>query len=825
MDSLSGKAKTAYEQSERIVELKSGEFNEWVGYAPVFKSDANPGVDIENFMANVRFPGYGETGRLMGMFIQHKMIESAGEAACEAPFYSRKLWDDRGSFMSAPSIRSLADIAMTIAAAAVFGPGVACLCMNLVDDVVFTAMDISNGLDAGDALQGLAKKGLVSAASMFAVGNVAGLGSGVISKTVLKGVEVMSNNVLSSAINSLDFEAMFKGRDFFDERGFNKGAFGEGAMAGVVAGMAGQFVSGTINESNLGQNATKVTGFNSGQIGEISSIGSFAGSMVGAGVTYGMTGNATFNVASIRGTGFMELHLGKDGFGMNFGMNGTDVSFSTINGVMNGFKHLEMNRNIEDAAWRNNMDVATALRSQYGFGDQAALKQLDQIISRETLLAGSGSLPAGARGQTVTENGQRVVYLAGYREGMSTEEQMSMGITLQHEAYRDGVTTADNSDETQMATYAHTLMTERMMNDPRYASLMGDLVSRDANLAKDLVMLNKAREKKNLGEFASYVDKTYDSSGDYWKLMEDGTLEYDGSMNLDLTELGGGVLEATESSHSANIAKWFGLEGEEGIVQAKALLGGAWDKVSNGYVVGNAVSLGSGLFDSVSKMFGVCQYLNTTTQYYTGAVNEYIARADKENVDKLNTTVLSKKTDNSSLVSVKNELGHEVFLHAIDENNPILPELKKQDDPAYASIPAIKKSGCNFLGSIAYPQMAVGQVLQDQQVLGIFNTAKELDDPFMPSRKVLTPEGVVNNPDVLTKLVLVKLGRADIAFSFGSIPRGITNYELVGYRLEVPYKDGSHFIAGGLKKTPVYNSGNTWEKKLNDSVGVFTYAY
>ncbi len=49
----------------------------------------------------------------------------------------------------------------------------------------------------------------------------------------------------------------------------------------------------------------KVDGFNINQINEISGIGTFAGSMVGAGVTYGMTGNATFNVASLGGTGFL----------------------------------------------------------------------------------------------------------------------------------------------------------------------------------------------------------------------------------------------------------------------------------------------------------------------------------------------------------------------------------------------------------------------------------------------------------------------------------------------------------------------------------------
>ncbi len=47
--------------------------------------------------------------------------------------------------------------------------------------------------------------------------------------------------------------------------------------------------------------------------------------MVGVGATYAITENATFNVASIAGTVLMEMHLGKDGFGLNFGMGGTVI--------------------------------------------------------------------------------------------------------------------------------------------------------------------------------------------------------------------------------------------------------------------------------------------------------------------------------------------------------------------------------------------------------------------------------------------------------------------------------------------------------------------
>jgi hypothetical protein len=43
--------------------------------------------------------------------------------------------------------------------------------------------------------------------------------------------------------------------------------------------------------------------------------------------------------------------------------------------------------------------------------------------------------------ETVLENGRLVVYLNGYKEGMSIAEQLMLGIELQHEAHRDGENT------------------------------------------------------------------------------------------------------------------------------------------------------------------------------------------------------------------------------------------------------------------------------------------------------------------------------------------------------------------------------------------------
>ncbi len=541
MDSLSGKAKTAYEQSERIVELKAGEFNEWVGYAPVFKSDANPGVDIENFMANVRFPGYGETGRLMGMFIQHKMIEGAGEAACDAPFYSRKLWDDRGSWFSAPSIRSLADIALTVAVAVATGPGalgmstmLAAAGANMIDDAIFTMMDIANGLDAGDALQGFAKKGLVSVATSFIGAKINGVvnivdkapvvtgglaqalnvGDSVMSSTLLKGAEIMASNIASSAINALDFEAMFKGRDFFDERGFNEGAFGKGAMTGVVAGMAGNFVSGSFNSAMKSQS---FAGFSSTYTNGIKNLGATLGGLASTGVTYGMTGNATVNLLNMSmfsdklNTGLFELSFGKDGVHGAIGMGGTDLNVGKLVSSLNGINALYQNGRINDYAAETGLEANVALRTLFSYGDSAGRETYSDIFRGDTKLAVDKNLADNAMAKTVDNgNGTKTIFLTSLSNNVNAG--VNAGIVLQHEAYRDGVDSGDQEAETRSSVRGHTEMAIRVRDDKMYVNA----ITYNQNLTNDI-----AAYESGSAAFDAYANKKYDSSGDYWRVTKD----------------------------------------------------------------------------------------------------------------------------------------------------------------------------------------------------------------------------------------------------------------------------------------------------------------
>ena len=124
------------------------------------------------------------------------------------------------------------------------------------------------------------------------------------------------------------------------------------------------------------------------------------------------------------------------------------------------------------------------------------------------------------RGQTVGSD----VYLGTL--GTDRNSRLVAGTVLGHEAYRDGVkgSVVEQKLETYQAVKGHTEMALKMEADG-YRGMIGS----DADLARDVAYYKAGQET-----FAAYVGASYDSSADYWKLKLDGTLEWDGSKDLNI---------------------------------------------------------------------------------------------------------------------------------------------------------------------------------------------------------------------------------------------------------------------------------------------------
>ena len=184
-----------------------------------------------------------------------------------------------------------------------------------------------------------------------------------------------------------------------------------------------------------------------------------------------------------------------------------------------------MNGRIQGYVSKSGLNIGDSLRSQWGFGDSAATEQLSSILGGGTVLNLGGT--DGVAQTMLNEQGQRVVSLSGYREGMSAEEQLALGLVLQHEAHRDGIvgSASQQSAETLAATTAHTQMALNMASDSRYTESIMNLVSSNQNLQNDLNAYIAAYQYGNSTIFSDYVAGNYDSSADYWLFKLDGSIE------------------------------------------------------------------------------------------------------------------------------------------------------------------------------------------------------------------------------------------------------------------------------------------------------------
>ena len=104
---------------------------------------------------------------------------------------------------------------------------------------------------------------------------------------------------------------------------------------------------------------------------------------------------------------------------------------------------------------------------------------------------------------------------------------------------RDGVTAGieEQKAETVRAVKGHTEMAMRMMGDKAYSKTVFGIVSEDENLKNDVISYLTSRVKNDETVFGKYVHEKYDSSADYWLVHADGSVSWDGNLNLYMEEL------------------------------------------------------------------------------------------------------------------------------------------------------------------------------------------------------------------------------------------------------------------------------------------------
>jgi hypothetical protein len=423
------------------------------------------------------------------------------------------------------------------------------------------AVNVGMG-ELGKGIMGSAGKEVIDAAGNVTIEGASGLlgrqgFGGVLARAAWTGAQTWTTGAATSAINAFHLDK--DGALAWDSYAFAQGTLGVGAMASVAQSVAGSLTGGLLGLANSGKG--QLIGFNEVQKQALAGFNSFAGSLVSAGVGYAMTGNASFNVLNSNdlgiggGTGMFELSFGTDGLSGRLGMGGTDVSMGTVGTAMLGAWVWDRNSRIGSYCDANGLNANIALRAQYGYGNDAAMAQMDDILAGRAILRAGDFGDATTTAQTTLADGKRVVSIAGLGAGMSVDEQLKLAITLQHEAHRDGITGTEEEQrlETGSAVWAHSEMAAALMRDGTLGSRMAGLISSDTLLKNDVVawfntkmkMRAASTEEERKAQFdkylADYVDGAYDSSADFWKLVigADGATswDWDGSYDFDLSAL------------------------------------------------------------------------------------------------------------------------------------------------------------------------------------------------------------------------------------------------------------------------------------------------
>lgn len=294
-----------------------GLFAEHRGAAPELAGTPDPSGSKR---AAFRDLGSGQMGAILVEYYWNSIQARKGMAELSKPGHDKRLFDDRGLPFTAPTLREVSEIAMNIVGSALGQEW-----LKYVDDVVFAGIDLGGGYKtAGEIGREVAIKaaGVAIGAGTNWAGDIAGTALAESGK----------------AVNFLVQGSISGGGAYLGGVATNYIAGGDGgwADAGNLAGFAGGFVSGGLGGVNLRDgNGIKLSD-KVFDVEGISAMNGLAGGLASTVVNFGMTGNATFNLASIKGVGLLEVTLGKDGISSRLGSGGMSLSLETLTAASRG---------------------------------------------------------------------------------------------------------------------------------------------------------------------------------------------------------------------------------------------------------------------------------------------------------------------------------------------------------------------------------------------------------------------------------------------------------------------------------------------------------
>ena len=445
-----------------------GKFGAHIGFIPKMEPSNKSGNIKESMFQD---KGAGELGRLMSEYFYWADIEEKGLVELSMAPWDKRIWDDEGSWFQSPSLRTVGAITGAIlvgcfSGGAGFAGIAATIALGSASEILFSTLDVTFGYKGfEEASLNIGKSILINTASSMIGGVFSGFGGNsflgqgltqnvlglsakpitqVVSQTAMTGAQIATTSIVSTTISGVYYQE--------GELKYNTNVFNEDywniLLASSLTSMTSTFVSTglTAINSGLDLDLTKLEGFNKLNKEDLSRLNNLAGSLAGQGVNYAMGNDFTLNLLNmslltngeVKG-GILELHLGRGGTTMNFGMGGANVSLDNLLAAFRGGIVWNVNSRIGKYVndEENKFKKAIALRVQYGYGGDEQKKMLYEILKGEIIFNLDAEGDYDAR-TTRNEDGKKVINLTNYQQESGIAEQFRLAVILGHEALRDG---------------------------------------------------------------------------------------------------------------------------------------------------------------------------------------------------------------------------------------------------------------------------------------------------------------------------------------------------------------------------------------------------
>ncbi|HUW69884.1 MAG TPA: hypothetical protein VMX33_06590 [bacterium] len=526
----------------------TGTFGSWVGSDPRLAEGADPDGDCETMFAD---QGSGELGRLMRNYIKWSLKEGKGWMEANKPSYEKSLWDDRGDWFKAPSIRGIADVGLTVAATVLSGgtamPAVlGAAAINLADDAVFNTIDVAGGYRSmQDAGISFLRKTAMASVSMLGGGVFNGFGQSsagffgsglsaaldgasglaeVAGHTTLLGLRSVSTGLANAAICAVSWDGSGLS---WSGTAFASGI--EDSLVSAAVGMTGTMTRGILNQG--------LEGFTGAVYDNGLALSGLGGGLAAQGVQYALTGSAAFNVANFNmfgiagadgapiSMGLLAMRLGRGGLNLGLGSDGSDISLGTVSQAAMGLESWAVNARLAISGQEESTKYASALRTLYSAGDASGAERnlYDRILAGDARICEDYTGDYGA--QTTFDETTGISTISLGRGSLTDTSRFGMGILLAHESYRDGINNGyvGQNEETARAVFGH----------------IGVAASLGASYGSGALSTTQRQEVGAMraaydgeGEALASAFGVYDASGDFWRLQQDGSIAYDGFATL-----------------------------------------------------------------------------------------------------------------------------------------------------------------------------------------------------------------------------------------------------------------------------------------------------